>query len=250
MKISIITVCFNSASTIEDTIKSVINQNYKNLEYIIVDGGSTDDTLDIIDRYRDRITRIITEPDKGVYDAMNKGVELASGDIIGILNSDDFYCSREILNSVVDSFISSGSSMVYGNLVYVDRLDISKKVRYWISGEYKKEKLNYGWIPPHPAVFIKKSVYKECGIFNLDFRIAADYEFLLRVLKKCNIIPFYINKDLVYMREGGFSASSLKQRRKGWEELKRAWEENEIKIPHFFITKRVLFKIRQYLIKT
>lgn len=249
MKISIITVCFNSASTIEDTIKSVINQNYKDLEYIIVDGGSADSTLDIIDKYRDKIAKVISEPDKGVYDAMNKGIDLASGDIVGILNSDDFYCNHKILNSVMDAFSISKAGMVYGNLVYVDRLDINKKVRYWMPGEYKEEKLNYGWIPPHPVVFVKKNVYERCGKFNLDFRIAADYEFLLRVLKKYNIIPFYIDKDLVYMREGGLSASSLKQRRKGWKELKKAWEENKIKIPTFFIIKRILFKIKQYLIK-
>lgn len=246
MKISIITVSYNSASTIEDTIKSVLAQNYADLEYLIIDGGSKDNTMEIVGKYKDKIAIIISEPDKGIYDAMNKGVKLATGEVVGILNSDDFFQHETVLKEVADAFSSGGFDACYGDIEYVDRLDTNKKVRFWKAGEYEKNKLESGWIMPHPAVFIKKETYSRNGLYNLDFPIAADYELLLRYLMQGAKVK-YINSTLVCMREGGTSAMSLEQRRKGWNELKRAWTVNNLKVPMFFIIRRVLSKVGQYL---
>lgn len=247
MKISIITVCYNSAGTIEDTIKSIISQNHADLEYIIIDGGSTDNTLEIINKYKDKIAKIISEPDKGIYDAMNKGIGLTTGEVVGIINSDDFYEHYTVLDEVVNCFENSKIDACYGNIKYVDRLNIDKQVRFWKAGHYEKKKLNSGWIMPHPAFFIRKEVYNRLGLFNLDFRIAADYELMLRFLKN-NIEVQYLDVTLVCMREGGFSGQSFKQRQKGWNELKRAWTTNNLLLPKFFIIRRLISKINQYIL--
>ncbi len=247
MKFSIITVSYNSALTIEDTIISVLAQNYDDLEYIIIDGGSKDGTIDIVNKYKDKISKIVCEPDKGIYDAMNKGLKMATGDVVGILNSDDFYKNTAVLKEVSEAFKNSDADICYGDIEYIDRENIKKVVRFWKAGEYKKEKLNSGWIMPHPALFVKKEIYNKYGLFNLDFKIAADYELMLRFLLK-EVRVKYIKKTLVSMREGGFSGQSYKQRKKGWEELKRAWTINGLPIPKLFIFRRLLSKIKQYFV--
>ncbi|MFZ2189834.1 MAG: glycosyltransferase family 2 protein [Candidatus Magasanikiibacteriota bacterium] len=247
MKLSIITVSYNSAETIEDTIKSVMAQNYSDLEYIIIDGGSKDNTLEVVEKYKDKIAKIISEPDKGIYDAMNKGIKMATGGVVGIINSDDFYFNEHIFNDVMNEFEKTGSEAVYGDIVYVDREETKKQVRFWQAGEYREEKLNCGWIMPHPAFFVKKEIYNKFGLFNLDFRIAADYELMLRFLKN-GLKVSYLPQTFVCMREGGFSGQSFRQRKKGWQELKKAWAINNFKIPRFFITRRILSKIKQYFI--
>lgn len=248
MKISIITVSYNSEQTIEQTIKSVLGQKGADLEYIIVDGGSKDGTLEIINRYKDKITKIISEPDKGIYDAMNKGVQLATGDVVGIINSDDFYFDDNVLNSVVIEFEKSDVDAVYGDIVYVDREETKKHVRFWKAGEYKESKLKSGWIMPHPAFFVRRECYEKWGIFNLSFKIAADYELMLRFIKK-GLRMKYLSQILVCMREGGYSASNFKQRVAGWQELKKSWQINGLKVPKFFVIRRVLSKVNQYLKK-
>lgn len=248
MKISIITVCYNSTTTIEDTVIGVLAQNYPNLEYIMVDGGSKDGTLEIINKYKDKISKIISEPDKGIYDAMNKGIKIATGDVIGILNSDDLYKNTSVIKDVAGEFQENKNvDACYGDIEYVDRKDIKKIVRFWKAGEYKKEKLNSGWIMPHPSLFVKKEIYDKYGVFNLDFRIAADYELMLRFLLK-GVKVKYIHKILISMREGGFSGQNYKQRKKGWEELKKAWVVNGLFVPKFFIVRRLLSKIKQYFV--
>ncbi len=247
MKISIITVCYNSVGTIEDTIKSVINQDYADLEYIIIDGGSTDGTLGIVGKYKDKIAKVFSEPDKGIYDAMNKGIKLASGDIVGIINSDDFYADNKVLSKVAHS-ISTGADACYGDLAYVDRRDVSKQVRYWRAGSYNANKLFRGWIMPHPTFFVKKEIYERFGLFNLSFKIAADYELMLRFLLK-GISVAYIPETFVCMREGGHSAKSFKQRVSGWQEIKRAWKTNSKQIPRFIIPLRILNKVGQFIFK-
>lgn len=249
MKISIITPSFNSEKTIGDTIKSVVGQTYKDIEYIIVDGGSKDKTLKIVNKYKDKISKIVSEPDRGIFDAMNKGIDLAEGDIVGILNSDDFYADNDIIEKVVECFQKNDIDSCYGDIIYIDKDDISKKVRYWKAGEYKEKKLNNGWIPPHPAFFVKREVYQKYGKFRLDFHIAADYELMFRFLKIYKISTFYLPKVLVFMRTGGNSARDLKQRVKGWQELKRAWIVNNLKPPNFFILKRIFFKLPQFFFK-
>jgi len=249
MKITIITPTYNSAKTLSRTIDSVISQNYNNLEYIIIDGVSTDGTQKIIEAYGDKINiKIISEPDNGIYDAMNKGVKLATGEIIGILNSDDFYHSSNVLDTVSKAFESSDVDAIYGDLKYFDN-DINKITRYWKTGEYNESKLNNGWIIPHPTLFVKKYVYDNCGLFNTNFKISADYEFILRILKISKIEIKYIPETFVRMYEGGTSGRNLKQRKNGWKELKMAWTVNGLKTPCFYNIRRVTFKLKQLVFK-
>lgn len=246
MKISIITPSFNSEKTIEKTIQSVISQTYQNLEYIIIDGGSKDRTLKIVEKYKEKIAKIFSGPDEGLYDAMNKGIEWATGEVVGILNSDDFYPHSNVLEKVVEAFLESGSQAVYGDVAFFKGDNYSKIIRFWRAGEFKEKKLNWGWAPPHPAFFLKKEVYQKYGLFRLDFKIAADYELMLRLFKIHKISVFYLPEVLVYMRQGGESSRNLWQRIKGWKELRKAWRVNNLQTPKFFILRRVLSKIGQY----
>jgi len=245
MKISIITPSYNSKKTLSRTIESVVSQECKDIEYIIIDGGSTDGTLEIINEYKDKISKKISEKDNGIYDAINKGINLATGDVIGILNSDDFYDNNKVLQTVLNIFEDSNIDAIYGDINYFAN-DIKKTTRYWEAGEYDERKLNNGWAIPHPALFLRKSVYDKCGLYNVSFKIAGDYEFILRILKIYHINLKYISKVLVRMYDGGISGRNFKQRRSGWKELKKAWLVNNIKIPRFFILKRIFYKISQY----
>ncbi len=249
MKISIITPTYNSERTIVNTLESVISQSHSDVEYIIIDGGSSDGTLDILDKYKNKITKIISEPDNGIYYAMNKGVALASGDIVAIINSDDFYSDKNVLSKVNSIFESRlDISAVYGDLVYVDKTNIKKETRYWKSGEYSENKLNNGWVIPHPTFFLRNSVYKSLDkIFDTKLSLAADYELMLRLLKIKKIKVFYIPEILVKMRAGGSSAKNLENRFLGWKELNLSWKINNLKTPKFFIVRRILNKIKQFL---
>jgi glycosyltransferase involved in cell wall biosynthesis len=250
MKISIITPTYNSENTISDTLDSIFSQEYKNIEHIIIDGLSSDSTLSIIREYQEENNiRLISEKDSGIYDAMNKGVSLSSGDVVGILNSDDMYYSKDVLNRVADVFKSDDSiDAVYGDLVYVDRDNASKVVRTWKSGTYSECKLNWGWTIPHPSLFIRKRVYNSLDhIFNTKLSLAADYELILRLLKLEKIKVEYIDRVLVKMREGGSSASSLSSRINGWKELRLSWRINRLRIPFLFIIRRLLIKIKQFI---
>jgi len=209
VKVSIITVVYNGKNTIEDCLKSVANQTYPLIEHIIIDGGSTDGTLDVIKKYKNKIAKVISEPDKGIYDAMNKGLRSADGDIIGILNSDDMYADNSVIESVESTITDNNVDSCDGDLVYVDRDDTAKIKRQWKAGEYKKEKFKKGWMPPHPAFFVKKEMYERYGYLNLDFPLAADYELMLRFLYRYGITTAYIPKVLVKMRAGGTSRPGL-----------------------------------------
>jgi len=248
MKISVITVCYNSESTIERAVQSVISQKDVDLEYIVIDGGSNDGTKTILESFKNDIDILVSEPDKGIYDAMNKGVEKASGDIIAILNSDDFYVSDTSLKKVIDSFTLREVQAVYGDILYVDPRNPERIVRTWKAGKYSYADLKDGWIPPHPAFFVKKGVYSKFGAFRTDFSIAADYEFMLRVIGKYGITMNYIEDPLVYMQSGGHSATSLKQRIKGWKELTRAWRVNDMIPPNALWLRRILSKLHQYFV--
>ena len=219
LKVSIITVCFNSADTIESTIQSVISQDYAAIEYIIIDGKSTDSTLEIVGKYKSSIHTCISEKDKGIYDALNKGIALATGDIVAILHADDFYTSATVISDVVNAFEVNKVDCVYGNLQYVDRIDTSTIKRNWISGTYNKENFLKGWMPPHPAFFAKKDCYTKWGLFNLSLKSAADYELMLRFLYKNNCSVVYIPKTLVKMRVGGKSNVTLANRIKANRDL-------------------------------
>jgi glycosyltransferase len=249
MKVSIITISYNSAETIEDTIKSVVSQDYPNIEYIIIDGASKDDTLSIVEKYKDKIAKVVSEKDKGIYDAMNKGVENATGDIIGILNSDDYYFDESVISEVVRLFEKEKTDGLYADLVYVDRADSDKVIRYWKSGEYQPGKFLKGWMPPHPTFFVKKEVYANFGLYSTDLRSAADYEFMLRVIHKHKISLSYMPRILTKMRVGGMSNVSLKNRWKANMEDRRAWKINGLKPKWYTLTVKPLSKILQFLNK-
>lgn len=246
IKISIITVTYNSAQTIEQTIQSVINQSYKNVEYIIVDGGSTDATLSIIEKYKANILKLISEKDNGLYDALNKGIALASGDVIGILHSDDFYTHTNVLQLYADMFIKTNADAIYSNLYYVDKTNTDKISRKWKSGNYKQNSFLYGWMPPHPTFFVKSECYKKLGNFNLQFKSAADYELMLRFIHKQKISLGYLPEYTVKMRVGGKSNASVNNRVKANLEDRKAWQINNLK-PYFFtLYLKPLRKIVQY----
>lgn len=204
-KISVITISYKSKATIRTTIESILSQDYYNYEYIIVNRESDDGTIDVIREYEDKIDTIIDEPDEGIYDALNKGIEMATGDVIGFLHSDDFYSGDNILSTIASAFKYNDVDAVYGDLIYVPQHNINKTVRYWKAGEYHRNKIRQGWMPPHPTMYIKKSVYNMCGKFAPGYDIAADYEFILRLIGKYNIVMKYIPKVLVKMRLGGAS---------------------------------------------
>jgi glycosyltransferase involved in cell wall biosynthesis len=234
MKVSIITTSYNSASTIRDTLLSVAAQDYPHIEHIVIDGGSTDGTLNIVSEFP-HIAKVVSEKDKGIYDAMNKGIHLATGDLIGILNSDDFYTNPKVLSNVVSKIWEDGTDTLYANLDYVDSLNTKLIVRTWISGNYSQRKFRFGWMPPHPTFFVKKSVYDKYGLFDLSFTTAADYEIMLRFLLKNHVSTSYLPETIVHMRAGGHSNASLSHRLKANAEDSRAWKKNKL-TPYFFTT--------------
>lgn len=249
LKVSIITVCYNSSETIESTIQSVVSQNYSNIEYIIVDGLSTDDTLKIVDRYKSNISKVISEKDDGIYDAINKGIALTTGEILAILHADDFYADNTVISEIVDTFTKQQVEAVYGNLQYVDREDTNKIKRNWISGIYSKQNFLQGWMPPHPSFFAKKECYTKFGVFNTTLKSAADYELMLRFLYKHNCSVAYIPKVLVKMRVGGKSNVSIINRIKANREDKKAWEINGLTPELFTFIKKPLSKLGQFFKK-
>lgn len=250
MKVSIITITYNSAETVEDTIQSVLSQDYPNIEYIIVDGASKDGTMDIVNRYSDRISTIHSGPDKGIYDAMNKGVQLATGDVVGILNSDDFYADTHVISDVVASFNTKQCDAVYADLVYVDRNDTSRVLRTWISGSYRQGQFLSGWMPPHPTFFVRKKKYDAYGLYSLQLRSAADYELMLRFMHKHAISVNYLPRIITKMRAGGQSNVSLKNRWKANREDRLAWKMNGLQPGVFTLLRKPLSKLKQYFISS
>ncbi len=244
MKISIITVCYNSEETISDTIQSVLSQDYKDVEYIIVDGKSTDRTLEIIQSINNGI-KLISEKDQGMYDAMNKGINIASGDVIGILNADDVYKNSQVLTKVMDAF-KANVSIVYGDIEYVKYNDLSKVVRKWKAGIFRSGKFKWGWMPPHPGFFVKKSCYESFGLFNLNLSTSADYELMLRMLEVHHLSCNYIPKTITSMRVGGASNSSLKNRLIANRNDKKAWTIHPINPFWFTFILKPLRKLPQF----
>jgi len=245
MKISIITAVFNSFHTIEDSLRSVMNQTYRNVEHIIIDGGSTDGTLKVVEKYGKNIYNIISEPDRGIYDAMNKGIRAARGDIIGILNSDDLYADESVLETVAKTMSDSNVDSCYGDLVYVERDNTEKVRRYWKSGDFHMKRFRRGWMPPHPTFFVKREVYEKCGLLNIDFPLAADYELMLRFLYKYRISTKYIPQVLVKMRTGGTSEPGM-YTVKALLENYRAWKVNGLEPSLITFVLKPLSKISQF----
>lgn len=248
-KISIITISFNSENTIKETIESVLSQDYKNIEYIIIDGNSTDKTKSIIGSYRGKISYFVSEKDNGIYDAMNKGIKSSTGDIIGILNSDDFYMNNSVISEVVDKITKCNSDTLYADLLYVNPEDTNIIKRYWKSGEFNRVKFEKGWMLPHPTFFVKKEIYNKFGLYSDKLKSAADYEMILRLLYKNNVSTTYLNKITVKMRDGGYSNQSFWSRIKGNKEDIKSWKMNNLKAPTFLRIRKPLSKISQYIKK-
>ena len=208
MKVSIITVCYNRSKTIEKSIKSVLYQDYNDIEYIIIDGGSNDGTQDIISKYKNKISHYISEPDSGMYHAINKGIKLATGDAIGLMHSDDEFYDNKVISKIVSTFENSlETEGVYGDGIYISNDIVEKLIRNRLGGEFSIQKIKNGWLPLHPTVYIKRSIIEKHGNYNINFKIASDTEFLLRYLYKYQIKMSYVNSYFVKMRIGGLSTS-------------------------------------------
>jgi glycosyltransferase involved in cell wall biosynthesis len=241
MKITIITVCFNSEKTIEKTILSVLDQNYDNIEYIIVDGNSTDRTIEVINQYKSKITKVVSEDDKGLYDAMNKGIKLATGGIIGILNSDDVFYNKEVLKEVAKFHLNNSVDASGGNIVQHKN---GRIVRLYNSSNWNPEKLKIGFMPPHPSMFFKRELFEKYGYYKLDYISSSDYELILRLFLKNKLKYKYSGITTTSMTIGGVSSSGLKSYMMISKELIRLLKMNNVSFSSFKIHFRIVWKIK------
>lgn len=248
MKVSIITATYNSAETINDTLQSLNAQSYQDIEYIIIDGASKDNTLAVVKQQCARVTTIISEPDKGIYDALNKGIRAATGDIVGFLHSDDLFAYPDAVKDIVEQLQGSNADALYGELQYVSKNDTDNVIRLWKSGTYTKAKLKSGWMPPHPTFYMKRDLYEKHGLFDLSFKIAADYDSLLRYLWTNNVKMTYLPKVVMKMRVGGASNRSLKNIIQKTKEDIRALKNNNVFWPSALLIKN-FSKIPQFFVK-
>ncbi len=250
-KISLITITYNSEKTLVDTIQSVLNQTYPNIEYIIVDGASKDNTVSIIKEYEPYFgerMKWISEPDKGLYDAMSKGIRMATGDVVGILNSDDFFTSKEVLQQVANAFIQDEKpDAVYGDVHFVHPEDLNKCVRYYSSKVFRRSLMKLGFMPAHPSFYLRRECFEKYGLYKTDYKIAADFEFLLRVIYKEKIKTQYLPIDMVTMRTGGASTSGIKSHLKIMKEHLRAFRENGIYTNMLLLSLRYFYKIYEVI---
>lgn len=250
MKFSIITVCFNSADFIEEAIASVFSQTFQDYEYLIVDGGSKDRTLEIITEWVPKFSgrmRYISEKDAGIYFAMNKGISQSRGEIIGFLNSDDIFSDASVLSSYSDFFSSHNYDAAYADLVYVDRKNISFVQRIWKSADIPFFRMYFGWHPAHPTFYVKKSVYMRFGLFDTKYRIAADYELMLRLIQKNHISCGYLSKTVVLMRSGGVSNANIKNILLSNQECWKSWADNGFFYNPFAIVLKLFLKLTQWV---
>ena len=253
MKISLITTTFNSGGTFTNTLESVLNQSYlTDIEYIIVDGASKDNSLDIIRAYEPQFQgrmKWISEPDRGLYDAMNKGICMATGDVVGILNSDDFFTSNDVLEKVADSFTGNDVDAVYGDIHFVRSDDLNRCVRYYSSRIFRRGLMRLGFIPAHPSFYCRRECFEKYGCYKTDYKIAADFDLLLRFIYVHRIRIKYLPVDMVTMRLGGASTSGLKSRMTGMKEHLRSFRENGLKTNRFLLSLRYFYKLTEYFRK-
>ena len=245
--ISVITVSYNSRETIADTIESVAAQTYPHVEHIVVDGASTDGTLEVLERFRDRLSKIVSEPDEGIYAAMNKGLSLATGDVIGTLNSDDVYVDENVLALVAEVFRDDSVDVCYGDIFYVDKGDLNRIVRHWKSEPYRPGLFEQGWMPPHPSFFIRRRVLGRVGLFEPRYRFAADFDFMLRALHVQQLRSIYLPRELVTMRVGGWTNNSVRNVIRGNIEAYRSCRRNGLGVSPFFIARKIFRKLPQYV---
>lgn len=246
MKVSLITVTFNSEKYLEGCIRSVIEQEYKNIEHIIIDGKSVDGTLSIIKKYESHIAQWISETDRGMYDAINKGIKMATGDIIGILSSDDILASPDVIGSIVKAFEEHNTDTIYGDLEYVETNDTSLIYRVWKGKPYKRSRFKTGWMPAHPTFYIKRELIDKYGGYENHYYSAADYEFMARYLFKHRLSAYYLPKLIVKMRRGGQSNNNIKKRLRANRRDYLAMKKNNIPFPFLVSILKPLSKLHQY----
>lgn len=247
--ISIITATFNSAKTLKDTIQSVLRQTNKDFEYLIIDGGSTDETIDIVKSYESEFSgrlKWVSEKDQGIYDAMNKGIKMASGDVVGILNSDDYFTSDDILQTVDNAFKSHEIDAIYGDIHFIRDGNPQKCVRYYSSRMFRPFWLRFGFMPAHPSFYCKREIFDKAGLYSLDYKIGADYEMMVRLFKKYRIMSQYINKDFVTMRTGGASNNNVRSRITLINEDVKACKENGVYTNSLFVMLKFMYKIFEF----
>jgi glycosyltransferase involved in cell wall biosynthesis len=247
MKVSVITATLNGARTIEDTIRSVLSQSFKNIEYIVIDGGSNDSTLDILNNYEGRISRVISEPDNGIYDAMNKGIRIATGDIIGVLNSDDYFADDYRVEKIVDAMTSKNTESCHGDVIFIKRDNPNKIVRYWKEGQFSKWNFKIGWMPYQGTFYVKRQVFEKYGAYLDGFPLAGDYELMLRFLYKYKISTTYIPEVMLKVRTGGASKPGICNTVKMMMENSKAWKVNDLKPSPITFFLKPLRKIPQYI---
>lgn len=253
MKVTLITVCRNVAPVIRETLDSILAQTHPDIELVVIDGASTDGTVEILQDLRSApgkhgITTLVSEPDKGIYDAMNKGLRLATGEVIGFVNAGDLLMTSEVIAQVVGAFQRAHVDAVYGDIIMVDEHDIYKVHRTWLSGTYHRSNFRKGWMPPHVGTFIRKSVYDRFGLFNTQLRIGADYEILLRFLYKHEIPTIHLREVLVRFRLGGMSNGSVKHILKANREVRAAWGLNGLQAPPLLVTRKLWSKVMQFFV--
>lgn len=245
MKVSIITSCYNRKATISGAIESVLAQDYPDIEYIIVDGASTDGSLEVIRSYGERITKVISEPDHGMYEAINKGIRTATGDVIGLLHSDDFLYNDHVISHIVKQLEETGADFLYGNGLFVDSNNTDKVIRNWIGGTYRTWKVRHGWLPLHPTCYIRKEAIIKRGLYNETYKIAADSDFLLRYLMGGDLTVTYLNEYIVRMRMGGLSTDNCK-RKQMWKEDIRVYHSHGIN-PIMAKIEKMMWKVPQFI---
>jgi glycosyltransferase involved in cell wall biosynthesis len=245
-KVSIITVSFNSYRTIAGAINSVLSQSYSNIEYIVIDGDSSDGTKEIIGAYGTRISKFVSASDKGIYDAINKGIKIATGDIIGLLHSDDFFFDDFVIEKVVNAFTEEETGALIGDVVFVDTLDTSRTIRYFSSKNFNTSKFRFGYMPPHPSFYVRRELYEKLGYYKTDYKIAADFELLLRFLLIRRIRYRYLEMPFVSMRSGGVSNKSICSNITLNKEIARACKENGIYTNYLLIYSKYLTKVFEF----
>lgn len=247
MKVSIITATYESRETISNCIISVNVQCYPKIEHIVIDGNSKDDTVDVIQHQPNRVFLLVSEPDMMVYDALNKGIKNTTGDIIGLLHSDDMFGSEHTISHIVETFERTGADVVYGDLVFVQRNNTTKVIRYWKSSPCTSGKLSRGWMPPHPTVFMRREVYEKYGFFDLSYRISADYDFLLRVFKDRSLKFEYMPELITRMRIGGISTGTVKNIIRKSKEDYLVLKKNKVLFPLLVVLLKISSKLPQFL---
>lgn len=250
MKVTIITICFNAVAHIDETLRSVVMQDHRDIEHIVIDGGSTDGTQEKIERYREVIAHVVSEEDSGVYDAMNKGLALATGGVIAFVNAGDMIARRDVISSLVKEFAKDDADVIYGDALMVDPADITKVKRFWKGGEYHRNNFKKGWMPPHLATYIRRSAYDHFGHFREDLKVSADYELMFRFLYKQRLVARYVPRVLVRFRLGGVSNRSLAHVWRANLEVYKAWKLNGERVSPLIILRKPLGKLFQYLKKS